>query len=64
MANCGHSLFGDQKYGFRGKGKQIRLWAYSVEFVHPVKKEKVELVDYPDWSMCKKYINVKKLLSN
>ena len=23
MANFGHSIFGDQKYGTRGKGKQI-----------------------------------------
>ena len=53
MANSGHSLFGDQKYGVRGKGKQIRLWAYSVKFEHPVKKELVEFEDYPDWSMCK-----------
>ena len=39
FANCGHSLYGDQKYGTRGKGKQIRLWAYELEFEHPVKKE-------------------------
>lgn len=39
FANFGHSLFGDQKYGVRGKGKQIRLWAYELSFEHPVKKE-------------------------
>ena len=39
FANAGHSLYGDQKYGTRGKGKQIRLWAYELEFEHPVKKE-------------------------
>ena len=39
MAHAGHSLFGDQKYGTRGKGKQIRLWAYELEFEHPVKRE-------------------------
>ena len=53
MSNFGHSLFGDQKYGVRGKGKQIRLWAYEVEFEHPTKKEKIKILDYPDWSMCK-----------
>lgn len=57
MANSGHSLFGDQKYGVRGKGKQIRLWAYSVKFEHPVKKKLVEFEDYPDWSMCKKILD-------
>lgn len=39
FANFGHSLFGDQKYGKRGRGKQIRLWAYELVFQHPVKKE-------------------------
>ena len=39
FANFGHSLYGDQKYGTRGKGKQIRLWAYELCFEHPVKKE-------------------------
>ena len=39
FANFGHSLFGDQKYGTRGRGKQIRLWAYELQFEHPVKKE-------------------------
>ena len=53
MSNFGHSLFGDQKYGVRGKGNQIRLWAYEVEFEHPTKKEKIKILDYPDWSMCK-----------
>jgi 23S rRNA pseudouridine1911/1915/1917 synthase len=53
MANAGHSLYGDQKYGNRGKNKQIRLWAYEVEFVHPVKRERIVFRDYPDWTMCK-----------
>ena len=30
MAHINHSLYGDQKYGSRGKNKQIRLWAYEV----------------------------------
>ena len=41
FANFGHSLYGDQKYGTRGKGKQIRLWSSELEFVHPTKKEKM-----------------------
>ena len=53
MANCGHSLFGDQKYGVRGKGKQIRLWAYEISFLHPTKKEEMTFTDIPEWSMCK-----------
>ena len=53
MANFGHSLYGDQKYGSRGKNKQIRLWAYEVSFIHPVQKEEVKFTDYPNWTMCK-----------
>lgn len=53
MANAGHSLFGDQKYGTRGKNKQIRLWAYQVTFNHPTTKEQIQIRDCPDWTMCK-----------
>ena len=53
MENVGHSLFGDQKYGKRGKGKQIRLWAYKIEFNHPTKNEPITFVDLPEWSMAK-----------
>ena len=53
MAHFGHSLFGDQKYGMRGKQKQIRLWAYEVEFEHPTTKEFLIFTDYPDWTMVK-----------
>ena len=57
MANAGHSLFGDQKYGLRGKQKQIRLWAYEIEFEHPTTKEKLNFVEYPDWTMVKTVMN-------
>ena len=39
LAHSGHSIFGDQKYGKRGKGKQIALWAYELTIQHPVSKE-------------------------
>lgn len=48
MANAGHSIFGDQKYGNRGKGKQIALWAYELEFEHPVTKERMKFKLYPE----------------
>ena len=48
LSNFGHSIFGDQKYGTRGKGKQIALWAYELTIVHPVTKEKISFKDYPD----------------
>ena len=41
MDNIGHTLYGDQRYGKQDK-KQIALWAYRLEFIHPVKKEKMQ----------------------
>ena len=36
LSNFGHSIFGDQKYGTRGQGKQIALWAYELTINHPI----------------------------
>ena len=49
LANFGHSIFGDQKYGKRGRGKQIRLWAYELTIQHPITKEQMTFQDLPDW---------------
>ncbi len=54
FANFGHSLFGDQKYGTRGRGKQIRLWASSLSFEHPVKKELMTFDSKPEFLKDKK----------
>ena len=43
-----HSIYGDQKYGGRGHGKQIALWAYSLSFMHPISKEKLEFKVLPE----------------
>ncbi|MFR5508075.1 MAG: RluA family pseudouridine synthase [Clostridia bacterium] len=48
LANFNHSIFGDQKYGTRGQGKQIALWAYKLTIIHPITKEKMEFTDFPD----------------
>lgn len=47
LSHFGHSIFGDQKYGARGKGKQIALWAYKLTIEHPISKEKMEFKDLP-----------------
>ena len=39
LASRNHSICGDQKYGTRGRGKQISLWAYKLEFPHPITKQ-------------------------
>ena len=48
LANAGHSIFGDQKYGTRGKGKQIALWAYELTIEHPITREKMTFKYVPD----------------
>ena len=47
LSNIGHSICGDQKYGTRGRGKQISLWAYHLEIEHPITKEKMIFTDLP-----------------
>jgi 23S rRNA pseudouridine1911/1915/1917 synthase len=49
LAGSGFPLFGDQKYGQHANrpGQQIALWAYSLEFEHPVKKEAVKIESCP-----------------
>ena len=57
LSNFGHSICGDQKYGTRGRGKQISLWAYKLTIEHPITKEKMSFVDLPEeigpWVMIK-----------
>ena len=61
LSNFEHSIFGDQKYGTRGKGKQIALWAYELEIVHPITKEKMIFKSLPEsigtWCILKKLNN-------
>ena len=41
FASRNHSICGDQKYGTRGRGKQISLWAYELSILHPISKERM-----------------------
>ena len=43
-----HSIYGDQKYGGRGHGKQIALWAYNLSFYHPITREKMTFSVLPE----------------
>ena len=58
LANFGHSIFGDQKYGKRGQGKQIALWASELTINHPISKEEITFKSIPEpigtWSILKK----------
>ena len=48
LANSGHSIYGDAKYGGRGHGKQICLWAYKLTIAHPTTKEEMTFTDLPE----------------
>ena len=48
LSHFGHSIFGDQKYGTRGQGKQIALWAYQLTVKHPITKEEMTFEDLPE----------------
>lgn len=43
LANLGHPIYGDQRYGqeFTKPGEQIALWAHQIEVKHPTKDEQV-----------------------
>lgn len=48
LASRNHSIYADQKYGARGRGKQIALWAYELSFHHPITKEKMTFHSLPE----------------
>lgn len=48
LSSRGHSIYGDQKYGGRGHGKQITLWAYSLTIFHPITKEEMTFSAIPE----------------
>lgn len=62
LSHFGHSICGDQKYGTRGRGKQIALWAYKLTIEHPVTKESMSFTDFPEpigpWVILKNIQNI------
>lgn len=48
LSSRGHSIYADQKYGTRGRGKQIALWAYSLSIYHPITDEYMTFEDMPE----------------
>lgn len=48
LSNINHSICGDQKYGTRGRGKQIALWAYKLTIMHPITNEYITFIDLPE----------------
>ena len=48
LSSRNHSIYGDQKYGGRGHGKQICLQAYELRLTHPVSIEELTFEDLPE----------------
>ena len=40
-------VFGDSKYGKGDKKHNLALWAYNLQFEHPIKQEKMNFIVYP-----------------
>lgn len=63
LSAMGHPLYGDQKYGqhVNQPGQQIALWAHSLAFEHPVRKEPVNVFSLPPdeypWTLWKNLEN-------
>ncbi len=53
--NRNHPLYGDQRYGRQDK-KQIALYAYQLEFIHPVKKEKMVFKNIPNTKFWREWL--------
>lgn len=49
LSTLGHPIIGDQKYGehLTKPGQQIALWAHTIQFEHPVKKEPITETSTP-----------------
>lgn len=58
FASRGHSLYGDQRYGIQDKN-QIALWAYKLEFMHPVRKEMMNFTHFPPKTDAWKIFDIK-----
>lgn len=59
FASRGHPIYGDQKYGLKYNKKSIilGLWAYSLEFIHPVSKELMSFKELPKSRIWKEFFN-------
>lgn len=48
LSSRNHSIYGDQKYGGRGHGKQLTLWAYQLKIRHPISNEEMTFCSLPE----------------
>lgn len=62
FANIGHAILGDHRYSFGEEDYPIALYAYKLEFVHPVKKEEMSFQLLPKNYGFWKLFDVNKIL--
>lgn len=64
LANIGHPLYGDQKYGqhVNEPGEQIALWSHKLSFKHPTRDETVQVTSYPPTTYPWGIFNIKKIV--
>ena len=48
LSSRNHSIYGDQKYGGRGHGKQLTLWAYELKINHPISNQEIIFNSLPE----------------
>ena len=53
-----HPLYGDNRYN-NEKDKNLGLYAYKLEFIHPTTKEKLTFTNYPDYDPFLKFKKIK-----
>ena len=58
FASRNHPLYGDLKYGF-DTNKNLGLYAYQLEFIHPTTKEKLTFTNYPNYNPFTKFKKLK-----
>ena len=56
-----HPLYGDSKYGL-DQNKNLGLYAYKLEFIHPTTKEKLTFKNYPTHNPFTKFKNDQSIL--
>lgn len=54
-----YPLYGDNKYG-NDNHKNLGLYAYKLEFIHPTTKEKLCFINYPDYIPFTMFQEIKK----
>ena len=54
FSSRGYPLYGDNKYG-NDSNKNLGLYAYKLEFIHPTKKENLLFINYPDYNPFTKF---------